>query len=369
MGITSEMLLCRFVFNGAEDDEPISLLLPSDPSPTLKAVRSHFPFEGRFHFRLQEATSGGNYVWRDLVDDETELPTASGDVLFKVLQLSSTPEDYPIYSSQVALANEYDHFQAIFRDASDDRPPSKASSSKPPHHLNALWKNTKQQLNKTSAKVWETVEFTAGRYFGSQTGADKPSAAALQQLAAASSLSRTMFSDANREHMDYLRRLWVGVVGDARPIARPSPAWVDMGFPLDDPVVTLKTFGVLGLHALVFFGDVHRSAAQDMRGNNYAYAAVGLAVMGILTEVLDIESGRFLERDEVYWKLFEDPIGLLELFSVSFHAYDTFWKHAKQTRAFQSPLDMTRQYICRLLMQGPKSVEELVHYAHDLRLN
>ncbi|RHY32061.1 hypothetical protein DYB32_002890, partial [Aphanomyces invadans] len=247
------------------------------------------------------------------------------------------PEQYPVYSSQVDNANELEAYQASFRESSGEDASgdyerssrSKQSSISTTPQLNALWKNTKHHLNKTTAKVWETVEFTAGRYFGSQSGAEKPSAAALQQLAAGSSLSRIYFSDSNREHMDQLRRLWGALAGDA-PFARTSPTWIkEGGFPSEDPGATLKSCGVLGLYALAFFTDVHRSASEDMRHGGYPYAMVGLNVASILVEVLDLDSGRFLERDEVYWKVFEDPIGLYELFSVSFHAYDTFWKQSR----------------------------------------
>ncbi|RHY76700.1 hypothetical protein DYB38_004974 [Aphanomyces astaci] len=382
------MRQCRFVFCGAEDDEPFSVLLPVEPAPTLQVVRSHFPFEGRFHFRLQEVTSGGNYVWRDLVDESTVVPI---DALLKVLQVSSTPEEYPVYSSQVDNANELESFQRSFREAYDDsacsgdhersskgsnKQPQQQSSSAAPQ-LNALWKNTKHHLNKTTAKVWETVEFTAGRYFGSQSGAEKPTAAALQNLAAASALSRTPFSDSNRDHMDQIRRLWGAVVGDSgRPFARTSPVWVDEGgFPSDDPGATFKAHGVLALHALAFFTDVHRSASDEMRRGGYAYATEGLQVVSILVEVLDLDSGRFLERDEVYWKVFEDPIGWYELFSVAFHAHHTFWRQqgkgasstSTRDRSFQpSPLDLTKQFVCRLLMQAPKTVQDVVTLADTI---
>ncbi|CAK4620528.1 hypothetical protein LEN26_007256 [Aphanomyces euteiches] len=370
------VVLCRFVFCGAEEDEPFSVLLPSEPPPTLQLVRSYFPFEGLYHFRLQESTTNGSYVWRDLIHDSTVIPTTtSGDILLKVLQLSSTPQEkQKIYSSQVDNANEFEQFQAWFRAASADVPVDHEripkSSSK--QNLNTLWKSTKHQINKTTAKVWETVEFTAGRYFGSQTGADKPSAAALQQLAGASALSRTPFNESNREHLDYLRRMWVGIFGESRPFACPSSSWVEIGFPVDDPVGILKSAscGMLGLHALVFFGEVHRSASQEMVSQHqYNYATVGFSVMAILADILDLDSGRFLERDEVYWKLFEGPIGIFELFSVSFHAYDSFFQHAKATRAFHTPLEMTGQFVYRVLMQGPKSIEELVNIAHELRVN
>ncbi|EQC25545.1 hypothetical protein SDRG_16564 [Saprolegnia diclina VS20] len=351
---THDSVLCRFVFCGAEDDEPSSVLLPQ--GATVASLRHAFPFEGKYHFRLQETTSGG-YVWRDLGDDAETLP--SGHVLVKVLQLSSSPQAYPIYSSQID-APEYEQFEHFFRAS-----PVKATSK---GGLNSMWKSLKasgkEQLSKTSARVWETVEFTAGRYFNSQSGDEKPSAAALQQLSAAASLSRAVFSDANRDHMDLLRRLWTSIHGDASP-----PAWTELGFPSDDPISVLQNSpsSVFTLHALVFFCEVHRSACLEMLPPRpaYAFAMVALHLGALIADLLDLPTGRFVERDEVYWRLFEDPIGLRELFSVSLHAYDDF--HRQAQGSFQSAMEQTKAFMCQVLLRGPKTVGDLVQVAHQVR--
>ncbi|OQS00960.1 hypothetical protein ACHHYP_02050 [Achlya hypogyna] len=351
---SSDGVLCRFVFCGAEDDEPSSVLL--GPSATVAALRSAFPFEGKYHFRLQEPFGGG-YVWRDLIDDTEALP--SGHALVKVLQLASSPQNYSVYSSQVD-APEFEQYQHFFRAA---EAPSKTSRG-----LNSMWKSLKatgkDHITKTGARVWETVEFTAGRYFNSQSGAEKPTAAALQNLTSAGVLCRTIFSSNNREHMDVLRRLWVSVYGDSRAVS-----WPDLGFPSDDPAPVLQNTpsSLWSLHALTFFADVHRSACLEMlpARPTYAFGMVGLHVGALLADLLDLPTGRFVERDEVYWRLFEDPIGLRELFCVSFHAYDAF--HCQAQGSFQSAMEQTKEFLCQVLLRGPKTIEELVHHAHQVR--
>jgi hypothetical protein len=120
-------VLCRFVFCGAEEEDAGSLLLGCVPTPTVSVLRSMFPFEGAYHFRLQETIAGGGsssatYVWRDLVNDEEELP--AGEAIIKVLQLSPIPQTYPIYSVQVddntILENEQekDEFLSFFEGVS-----------------------------------------------------------------------------------------------------------------------------------------------------------------------------------------------------------------------------------------------------------
>ncbi|OQR90917.1 hypothetical protein THRCLA_22499 [Thraustotheca clavata] len=352
----SGQVLCRYVFCGAEEDEPSSVLV--GPPSTVQMLHHVFPFEGKYHFRIQEA-SGAGYIWRDLIDENEPLP--ANHVLLKVLQLSAEPQEYPVYSTQVD-AHEYERYRSFFQ---NDK---LQSGNKSKANLNSMWKNikatSKEQFTKTSAKVWETVEFTAGRYFNSQSGAEKPSAAALQNLSNAGIMCRAIFSESNREHMELLRRLWAGIYGENRPVE-----WRAIGFSTDEPLTILQNTpsSVWSIHAMAFFAEVHRTACLEMLPARpaYAFAMVGLHLGALLADLLDLPTGRFVEREEVYWHLFEDPIGLLELFCMSFHAYDSF--HRQSQGSFQSAMELTKEFICQVLLRGPRNIEELVHHVHQVR--
>ncbi|GAB9465255.1 Elmo ced-12 family protein [Globisporangium polare] len=405
-------VLCRYFFQStmAEDDgsaSPLeqhmsSLLLSSEP--TLDELRRKFPFEGTYHFRLQHPLPAPNgklssYCWLDLMEPNHVLPVMKNphaEVRVKVLQLSHEP---------VAAENEKQQQQYLQVDVPEDRQfdayfrsqqPQKNRSGdsygtnqqqqQPQHHQQqdvssvlsgvkkALASKMKQSamaqsLQKKSAKMWDKV--VSGGLSGSSSNAP-PTAAALAQLAKLVGAMKAPLHESNRDHVDFLNRLW-GSCFDGQPFTLRGGGWDRLGFNYGDPIRELQF--VLPLHCLVFFHEVHRNVALPMLSdqvtanpNSYPYALVGAQVTFLVAELLQLKDGACLGSERPFWRLFEDPIAFFELFSIAFRAFDQSWKmNASKSSEIGFHLDYAAEFSQELLRRSPESVPALVEIAYQMQ--
>ncbi|TMW65771.1 hypothetical protein Poli38472_008413 [Pythium oligandrum] len=387
-------VLCRYFFQAmlVDEDAPpedyaSSLLL--SPQPTLAELRRAFPFVGKYHFRLQLATKDGSYCWLDLTDDKRVLPVTRGEIRVKVLQVSAEadeseeegPEWVDIPEDRLYDAYFQTHYPANGRRVDNNNYNGGGSSGlSSTQDVGAVLSGVKkalaskmkqsglgQTLQKQSAKMWDKV---TGGVAGSSNS--PPTAAALSQLAKLVGAMKAPLSEANREHMELLSRLWQSCF-EPQPFAPRGQAWAQLGFRREDPLQELQC--LLPLQCLVFFHEVHRNVALPMLNeqaipnhpDTYAYGLVASRIAYVVADILQLKDGACLGLERPFWRLFEDPIAFFELFSITFRAFDQSWK----TRSGKSAevgfhLDFAADFAQEVLRRGPESVPVLVDYAHQM---
>lgn len=399
-------VLCRYFFQStmAEDDassSPLeqytsSLLLSSEP--TLDELRRKFPFEGAYHFRLQHPLQAANgklssYCWLDLTEPNHVLPvmkTPHAEVRVKVLQLSHEPvaaaAAHSSRDNQVDVPEDR-QFDAYFRSQQPHK--SRSNDSYGTHQQpqqqqdvssvlsgvkKALASKMKQSamaqsIQKKSAKMWDKV--VSGGLSGSSSNAS-PTAAALAQLAKLVGAMKAPLHESNRDHVDFLNRLWVSCF-DGQPFTLRGGGWDRLGLNYGDPIRELQF--VLPLHCLVFFHEVHRNVALPMlrdqataNPNSYPYALVGAQVAFLVAELLQLKDGACLGSERPFWRLFEDPIAFFELFSIAFRAFDQSWRmNASKSSEIGFHLDYAAEFSQELLRRSPESVPALVEIAYQMQ--
>lgn len=401
-------VLCRYFFQGAYDADESALLSSADAlsssflvssQPTLAELRRKFPFEGRYHFRLRLASEpppSSGYCWLDLLDENRPIAVHGnpGDIHVKVLQLSTeleksensaeidVPEDrqYDEYFSRL----QPKHVRSGNGNNNDGGYPGgpgggsqdvagvlfgvkKALAAKMKQSAMA------QTIQKRSVQMWEkviSVSSTAGA--GGASGNAPPTAAALAQLAKLIGIMGTPLHESNREHVEFLNRLWVSCYASQPFVLRGAP-WEQLGFRSGDPIRELQA--VLPLHCMVFFHEVHRNFALPIMNDQtpqspdvYAYGPVTAQVVFMLTDVLQLKDGGCLGLERPFWRLFEDPMGFFELFCIAMRAFDQSWKmHAHKSIEIGFHLDYTADFTQELLRRGPDSVQTLVNYAYQMQ--
>lgn len=410
-------VLCRYFFQEtfAEDEcaatgaplESTASSLMLSAEPTLAELRRKFPFVGQYHFRLQHAAggNGGNgappgksaYCWMDLRDDGRVLPVGHrGDILVKVLQVSPDPatgED----SQEPAEVPEDEQFAAYFRSqqtpkAAHQRDPSLASGygaggTPPPSGgsqdvagvlfgvKKALASKMKQStvaqsIQKQSARMWEKVVSVSSGGVGVNA---PPTAAALEQLAKLVGAMKAPLSESNREHVDLLKRLWTCCF-ENQPFVMTGPGWERMGFRYGDPMRELQF--LLPLQCLMFFHEVHRSAALPMMSDSassrapatYPYALVGSQITFVLADLLQLKDGGCLGAERPFWRLFEDPIAFYEVYSITLRAFDASWKmKASQSTEVGFHVNYAADFAQELLRRSPTTVNEVVELAYQMQ--
>lgn len=399
-------MLCRYFFQGASDADEAALLFSADAlsssflvssQPTLAELRRKFPFEGRYHFRLRlasEPPASSGYCWLDLLDENRPIAVHGnpGEIHIKVLQLSSEPElsknDAEI---DVPEDRQYDEYFNRLQPkhvrngngSNDGGYPSGSSASQDVAGVlfgvkKALAAKMKQSvmaqtIQKRSVQMWEKVVSVSST--GSAGGVSlnaPPSASALAQLAKLIGIMTTPLHESNREHVEFLNRLWVSCYASQPFVIRGAP-WEQLGFRYGDPIRELQT--VLPLHCMVFFHEVHRNFALPIVNDQapqssdvYAYGPASAQVVFMLTDLLQLKDGGCLGLERPFWRLFEDPMGFFELFCVAMRAFDQSWKmHAHKSTEIGFHLDYTADFTQELLRRGPDSVQALVNYAYQMQ--
>ncbi|KAL4157293.1 hypothetical protein PRNP1_006316 [Phytophthora ramorum] len=392
-------VLCRYFFqqmllegDDARLDEYASSLLLS-ASPTLAELRRKFPFEGVYHFRLQVALPGGDpstcYCWRDLTDENRQLPVAgNGEMRVKVLQLEPAGEgEKPKAAIQQDLVDvpEDRQFGAFFHWQS--KPQSEGSAGHPMPQpqmqqqdvgsvlfgvkkaLASKMKGSAQTLQKHSAQMWEKVTAAASGV-GGGAGNVPPTAVALAQLAKLIGAMKAPLHPGNPDHAEMLQRLWASCF-DTQPFAVTNSEWNRLGFRHGDPMREMQY--LLPLQCLVFFHEVHRTVAlpilNDQSGPEaYSYALVGSQIAYVLSDILQLRDGGCLGSERPFWRLFEDPVAFFELYCIAFRAFDASWKLNSTTSSdVNFHLNYVGDFTHELLRRGPESVASLVEHAYQLQ--
>lgn len=328
------MQLCRYFFQsegGGDQDENetvCTMYLPDNA--TVLDVKSRFPFEGEYHFRLKVIRSS-DYFWMDLTCDTFQLPQEPV-VELKVLQLSSKGNNVLIVDEM----SEIDFQKLMLKPNSNDS-------------FRSVLKGMGLQFKK---KVLTHLNQPPKPVI--------PSSASAAQLSQLIVLFTTPFQHSNAQHVDLLKIIWK-CVGWRQPFEPITSTWQQIGFQTSDPAADLR--GILSLHCLVYFVDRFRPFTQE---KTYPFAAVGVNLTLVLIDLLDLQSRNYIQRPELYWKLFEDPDGFYEAYCLAFRTFDRFWteEHGQQ-HDFPRILERTKRFMYNLFELGPNTVDKMLQLASE----
>ena len=359
-------MLCYYSFSQAPSSSSSSFLLPSDA--TLQDLQNAWPYTGPFHFRLKEVCSEHDYVWMDLLDPNMRLaPPCTKFIEVKVVQLSSSLSSVKEELSDTDTSLD-DNTDPLHVDLDSCPWPEKT------HEMGGQSGRTLDHL-KESMKGWTVSAVKYLRKRGSQkhTVSGPPSLEAGHVLNTLLMHFATKVTWNNEDHEDLLQRLW-RVEHGQHPITDISPMWKHLGFQHEDPIGDLR--GILSLDCLVYFAEVHTLVVKNMLASqrprqscHYPFAAVGVNITLMLLDVLDVHDGHFMEREEIYWSLFEHDLAFHELYCIAFRVFDRQWmlQSAIQTD-FARILELTKDAVCVLLQTGPTSITQLVAHAQRMQL-
>lgn len=126
-----------------------------------------------------------------------------------------------------------------------------------------------------------------------------------------------------------LERLWRAVTDkdEGQVFERNDVNWVALGFQNASPETDFRGGGVLAMKCLLYAFEAHptemRAIQMDqmpdsMDGKHkkrwYPVCVAGINLTCLLAGLLQLGDGRFAERKETFWQLFEEPAAFYELF-------------------------------------------------------
>jgi len=119
-----------------------------------------------------------------------------------------------------------------------------------------------------------------------------------------------------------LERLWRAVDDQDGPFDRKAVNWVKLGFQNESPETDFRGGGVLALKCLMYafeahpkeMREIHRLQSPEESKRWYPVCVAGINLTCLLAGLLQLGDGRFAERTEVFWPLFEEPAAFYELF-------------------------------------------------------
>lgn len=281
---------------------------------TLEKIRSLFPFEGTFHFRIKHSGSDVglpdiDYVWLDLADPKKEIH-AHGKKFLEIRALaveidrSEKPEyDYSEYLSDISkeIPDERQNSCHPVSERNDDK--SSSSFGKALHNIKqsvAAAPINMDTVKAGASSIWKAIKSTAS-HIQQATMHDGGSALSQQSVENLTDLSNRLaatYSDSNTLHVSILEKLFCALF-PGQQYARESLTWKQAGFQKSDPVADLKTSGVLALQAMIGLCETYPERTQRMlasnRANtksNYPFAIVGVNLTLMLAELFHLKDHR-----------------------------------------------------------------------------
>jgi hypothetical protein len=276
---------------------------------TLEKIKALFPYEGVFHFRVKVA---GNkvglpdleHVWVDLVDSTREVKNDGTTIELRALPVNITApdinENYGEYLTDInnEIPKERQISHSITLNKNDDQDNSNNSIGK-------VFSNIKQSvtsapINMNSVKagassIWNAVKATATHLQQQAAGGAGLSSQAADNLSDLSGKLSSSYSDSNPQHVSLLERLFE-LMFSGQEYARVSDVWKQAGWQKSDPILDLKTSGVLALHAMICLAETYPDRTQRMllsnRQNtkgNYPFAIVGINLTLMLAELFSLK--------------------------------------------------------------------------------
>lgn len=395
---------------------------------TGNGLKEAFPFEGEFIFRLKVSgmaigAEDLDFLWLDLTGDlpdeelsrlafNPELLEVQVSPLFKNYNFASyevciADDDYTKYLSEVQSKMDGSDLREDFRAfASEEidntsnettpqessrslgvgglfkqiskislqKKPSMSSLPEPDESAAADSTATKVPIDLTQVKKGVSNLWKAMKSVTSSLGATGQSSSALGNPEVSAHLQdlfnqvNVTFSNNNLQHMDLLENLYVYSAGQLTqtPFERFTEHWKAVGFQKTDPLLDVKTTGLLFLQAMLYLCKRHQTAVLGMMQRNqansktnYPFAIVGVNLTLMLIEIFQIRDQKYLTSNAGYWDLFHDKDAFYEIFSICFGHLDSLWVHRKATRAdFAALINEVKVLITHILTHNPKSVED-----------
>ena len=331
---------------------------------TLKNIRTMFPYQGNFHFRIFVPGNvigiSNNYVWVDLIDENDEIiyfidNKNEGEIVdikirAIIVDIDSTETDQIAYD---------EYLLAISRNISSNRPERYPieTNSQTSHQENTLFNQIKSGVKKATASnvqninlktvkqgastVWNSFLSTATQLQQNWIQAANTSMlsdASEENLSRLSEDLAIVYTDNNSEHVQLLKDMWSALFSN-ESFERETAKWKDAGFQRLDPVLDLKTSGILALRTITYLGKTYPLKTNEMlernKANtktNYPFAIVGVNVTLLLTEVLNLRDQKYLATSAGYWEIFENTFAFYEIFCAIFFHIDTIWTSSRATR-------------------------------------
>ncbi|KAG7385156.1 hypothetical protein PHYPSEUDO_001784 [Phytophthora pseudosyringae] len=172
-----------------------------------------------------------------------------------------------------------------------------------------------------------------------------------------------------------LERLWRDVGGrtEEERYDRNEVDWVQLGFQNASPETDFRGGGVLAMKCLLYAFEAHPMEmrmihyeqmpdAQDgtQKKRWYPACVAGINLTCLLAGLLQLGDGRFAEKKEVFWQLFEEPAAFYELFFLAFVKMDAIWHRLNATyMEFGVVLKVTRKSVAFMLEQAPATLMDL----------
>lgn len=373
---------CTYFIQGSVDEQETEsgLMLPNEP--TLQILRQHFPYQGPFHFRLEQRDESTQDIrWLDLIHDEAYLSTRSTtqQLRIKVLPLAHDVDHHhhPMMwkDRPLVLESQSQAYGVWCHDHQNDDPYPQQYHQHHHHRAfsGALLKGGLKGVSKGLTKMWKS----AGKYLATPK-TSYPSELAQSTLDQVQRTYNTAYDDTNATHQDLLFRLWKALLLQSevsRDYSTTSRMWqTPMGFRHENPAQDIR--GLLTLECLVYFSEVHQAVVRRMlllpqetrtdHDHGYPFAAVGIHLVLVLVKLIHLDTSEYCNVATPYWKLMEHQMAFHELFCVVFQYFHRTWYAQKASRnEFQHMLEHTKAFTLEVLMKGPTTIEELVMLAHD----
>ncbi|KAG1698201.1 hypothetical protein DVH05_015191 [Phytophthora capsici] len=170
-----------------------------------------------------------------------------------------------------------------------------------------------------------------------------------------------------------LERLWRAVGGRTQEekYDRADVDWVKLGFQNTSPETDFRGGGVLAMKCLLYAFEAH---PMEMRAIHYEQmpedhkhmkrwypvCVAGINLTCLLAGLLQLGTGTFADKKEVFWQLFEEPAAFYELFFLAFIKMDAIWHRLNATyMEFGVVLKVTRKSVMFMLEQAPTSLMDL----------
>lgn len=240
------------------------------------------------------------------------------------------------------------------------------------------------RASKSISRFFSSTARAASSYL---SGGAQPSAQALVNLHRWQLQLQAKFSHDNIEHETLLQRLWAALYPD-RPFKPKSSKWKRAGFQGPDPATDFRGGGELALRCMLYFAEAYgddvsaRAALPPLVAHacacahaqlkriidgqaprtesNYPVAAAGINVVMVLSSILHLHGAGFTQQRRVFWPLFEDPVALYELFTVSFCMLDAMWvESGAKYMQFGEVCRALQERVEAVLLEAPATPEQL----------
>jgi len=395
------------------------------PPLSLAALRTVFPFQGVFHFRLK-VPDGQSHVWEDLVSDDLLGSLVSSDtVAIRAIHLSlpganvwATHQDIapywdeehdghgrrtfqtPVWFSKLGdvgsrlgeLAGQTvrrSEVQSVGKSVATGTGHIGKSVAASTEHLQQKFEEmmssdaaiklsqSSVKMGKAVSRLWSSGMQAVKNLAGSDEPPDPtlPTPAAEMCLEFLGSQAATPLDATNPAHVSSVKRLWLSCFPD-QPFQPVSPRWRTLGFLHDDLAQDVGKSGVLAVHSLAYFADTYQHKAMTMfeaqRPNTDQHYPVGVVAVNLtlmLTDVLGLRQHRFASSPRTFWPLFDRPdpqdmTPFFEIFALAFRIIEREWTSRGATRKeFGVIMESTKQAVFDLLNLGPASLDALMDKA------